>query len=783
MASEADNENRRRPLPTLSENNYPEWRRWVIMLLKHKKLYQHCVDGTLPSLNSDTRPSAADNKIIDANAETCNLIAGTLNSSTFAEIFDDNETMENAHLLWNKLKKRFASSTFNNQARIWMRFCRITYNGSLQSFISEIRQCLNEVISVKVEVGTPTLAFTILTKLPEEYHNIIEKVTTNTETLGNPNSILNLLHDVALKEEALNLQSTNQSLALDREIFGSKTIHYCKDGKHNLLASHPADKCWQLHPHLRPERHHREPKSNLTIAHALMTTTGRENNATCKIVLDNGASNHMFNDMRFFTDLQNGVNMAISTGCGKSSLKAAGEGTAKLMEKNGKIWSLENCLYVPDLKTNLVALSQLAKQIPIQNEDNNYKVFLNNANTPAFTCATNSGIIETCVMLPRSRSLYTTDKNWHDRLGHMHEEGIRKLIPSFRQKEVCGICTRGKFPKLPFQHNFQQATQPLENIHLDICGPIQSASCGGAKYFMIIVDQYTGYISIKFLKLKNDAYMHFCNFKEQAENKQQRKIQNITTHGGGEFVNKNFKKLTDECGINHTISPPYTPQHNGIAERGNRLIIEKTRCLLLQSKLPPQFLPEAATTATMLCNLVQQEEKTPYQLWNNQVPSINKLQPFGCRAWVQIPEANRKAKFDPVAWEGIFLGYTNQTTAYRVLRVVDKEIIINRHVKVDESVFPALSIKSTNTPLQFPNFNFSFNNNHQSQDLDTDTSDLPSDSATKGDVFHDALEELPAWRIRVIGPRHPTLISSEIRTDNILPFSRRHTKPTLRGTQ
>ncbi|MBW0538983.1 hypothetical protein O181_078698 [Austropuccinia psidii MF-1] len=152
--------------------------------LKTQKLYQHCVDETLPSINSDTRPSAADNKIIDANAETCNLIAGTLNSNTFTEIFDDDETMENAHLLWNKLTKRFASSTFNNQARILMRFCRITYNGSLQAFISEIRQCLKKLISVKVEVGTPTLAFNILTKLREEYHNIIEKVTANTEPWG-----------------------------------------------------------------------------------------------------------------------------------------------------------------------------------------------------------------------------------------------------------------------------------------------------------------------------------------------------------------------------------------------------------------------------------------------------------------------------------------------------------------------------------------------------------------------------------------------------------------------
>ncbi|MBW0511676.1 hypothetical protein O181_051391 [Austropuccinia psidii MF-1] len=147
-----------------------------------------------------------------------------------------------------------------------MRFCRISYNGKLQSFISEIRQCLNDVISVNVEVLTPTLAFTILTKLPEEYHNVVKKVTTNTETLCTPNAILNLLQNVALKEEALHNQNNSHTLALNREIFCSKTIHYCKDRRHNPLDSHPAERCWQLHPELRPEKYNKEERVHLTIA-------------------------------------------------------------------------------------------------------------------------------------------------------------------------------------------------------------------------------------------------------------------------------------------------------------------------------------------------------------------------------------------------------------------------------------------------------------------------------------------------------------------------------------
>ncbi|MBW0479113.1 hypothetical protein O181_018828 [Austropuccinia psidii MF-1] len=179
--------------------------------------------------------------------------------------------------LWSKLMKRFASSTFNNQTHIWMRFCRITYSGNLQSFISEIRQCLNGVISVKVE-----------------------------------------------------------------------TIHYCRDGKHKPLAGHSAERCWQLHPGLSPEKFRKEARVNLTIAQALMTTLNTRKNSTQTliIVLDTGAINHMFNDRHFFLELKRGNNVPISSFCDNSTLSAAGTGTAKLMDRNGTIWSLKYCLYI-----------------------------------------------------------------------------------------------------------------------------------------------------------------------------------------------------------------------------------------------------------------------------------------------------------------------------------------------------------------------------------------------------------------------------------------------------
>ncbi|MBW0505199.1 hypothetical protein O181_044914 [Austropuccinia psidii MF-1] len=377
------------------------------MLLKHKTLYQHCVDATLPVIENDSRPSPAENKVIDANAETCNLIAGTLDSPTFTEIFDDDETMENANLLW------------------------------------KIRQCLNEVIRVKVEVGTPTLVFAILIKFPEEYHNVVEKGTTNTETLGNPNYILNLLHDVALKEEALHNQNNNQTLALNREVFQSKTIHYCKDGRHNPLANHAAERCRQLHPELWREKYNKEARVNLTIAWALMkrvyTCFRKYNELT--VVLDTGVSNHTFNDRHFCANLQYVTNMPISTGCDKCTLSATETGTAKVLDRNGEMWTLNDCLYVPGLTENLIALLQLAEEITIKRLGKKSEVYLNKEAKPEFVCNVTSGILEARIAMSReAKRLNTVNLNWHDRLGHMYDKGIKKLLPESERDDICNIC-------------------------------------------------------------------------------------------------------------------------------------------------------------------------------------------------------------------------------------------------------------------------------------------------------------------------------------------------------
>ncbi|MBW0544998.1 hypothetical protein O181_084713 [Austropuccinia psidii MF-1] len=106
---------------------------------------------------------------------------------------------------------------------------KLVYKNNLKEFISDTRKCLRNIVSVGIAVEDKILAFFILTKLPNEFHPLIENVTLNAETQVNPDAILNVSHEDALKEEALSNNST-KALPLNKMNFPSKIVHYCSNG-------------------------------------------------------------------------------------------------------------------------------------------------------------------------------------------------------------------------------------------------------------------------------------------------------------------------------------------------------------------------------------------------------------------------------------------------------------------------------------------------------------------------------------------------------------------------
>jgi len=102
---------------------------------------------------------------------------------------------------------------------------------------------------------------------------------------------------------------------------------------------------------------------------------------------------------------------------------------------------------------------------------------------------------------------------------------------------------------------------------------------------------------------------------------------------------KAFKALK-ENGIHHQTSAPYVPEQNGVAERANRTIVERARCML-------------------------HEQNVDLALWAEAISTSTYLRPFGCKAYAHIPAQNR-SKLDAKTIECILVGYSTTSKAYRL---------------------------------------------------------------------------------------------------------------------
>lgn len=181
------------------------------------------------------------------------------------------------------------------------------------------------------------------------------------------------------------------------------------------------------------------------------------------------------------------------------------------------------------------------------------------------------------------------------------------------------------------------------------------------------------------------------------------KLRGLRSDHGGEFIGKNVHTFCSESGILQTFSGPYAPQQQGISERGNRTLMEMTRCMLLQSGLPKEFWAEALTTAAYLANrLPGPDGISPYFKVFHKDAKVKHLRIFGCRAYVQVTKHARK-KLDPKAWRGILVGY--DSSDWRCYRVYDPEkgiVRLSVHVSFDENLFPMLGADAENRePISF----------------------------------------------------------------------------------
>ena len=173
----------------------------------------------------------------------------------------------------------------------------------------------------------------------------------------------------------------------------------------------------------------------------------------------------------------------------------------------------------------------------------------------------------------------------------------------------------------------------------------------------------------------------FKVFHMKVERETGRQLKCVRADNGGEYRGP-FEEYCRSHGIRLEKTVPKTPQHNGVAERMNRTICERIRCMLSHAKLPISFLGEAMMTAVDLINLspsVPLNFDIPQRVWTGKDVSFEHLRVFGCRAFVHVPRDER-SKLDNKAKQCIFLGYGHEEFGYRLWDPVNKKVIRSRDI-------------------------------------------------------------------------------------------------------
>ncbi|KAG9458830.1 hypothetical protein H6P81_003338 [Aristolochia fimbriata] len=221
--------------------------------------------------------------------------------------------------------------------------------------------------------------------------------------------------------------------------------------------------------------------------------TARKSKSEGTWYFDSGCSRHMTGNAENLTDLHREDGGQVTFGDGAKGA-VIGRGKLKL-----RWFTKEGCVVEDDNRRSVLE--------GIRTGDNCYKLKM----------------IQQC-----KYTGVTTAQLWHKRLGHLHSRGILKLLKygavrglpaiSSKSETVSKGCMQGKQHRTPHSAVKLITTQrPLELLHIDLMGPVQTESIAGKRYVLVCVDDFSRFTWVEFIREKSDTFKVFTEYPTLGE--------------------------------------------------------------------------------------------------------------------------------------------------------------------------------------------------------------------------------------------------------------------------
>ena len=626
--------------------------------------------------------------------------------------------------VWELLRKQFQKDTWLNRLSLKKRLynIRLTDN-DVNRHIREMTELFQSLSLLDCKVDDEEKVCLLLSSLPEKYDTLVTALGAAEKAPTFEQVTERLLADASRTSSTVKVQSEEVLTVRSKVKKTALKCFYCnKEG-------HFKNSC-SLLKRDKKKNESKTPKVNSLLVQEGCLSGEYYQTDHCKWILDSGATSHMCCNRKLFSELlsHDDTNSFVSFGDGH---RVISRGIGKVHLYLGKEKCILNdVIFVPELRYNLLSVSKLLKHgFSVTFSGNSGKIIENGKifafanfdfkeNQFVLKCLPIKGM-SNCTLNAVDGSdndaggRNTSDSKeviWHYRYGHLGRDNLSKLslkdmVRNFdfdHRKSLgsCEFCIKGKHNRSPFptHDNNQGRNDILGLIHSDVCGPLPD-SLGNNKYFVTFIDDTTRHCWAYPISAKDQVLSVFQEFKTMIEKITGKSIKILRSDNGGEYKSKDFGSFMVKCGIRHEFTVPKTPEQNGVAERLNRLLMEKVRTMLVQSKLPHSFWAEALNTAVHVHNISPSRvlgDNTPRELLTGRKPNVSYLKCFGCTAFVHIPKDQRK-KLDPKSRKCIFIGYGQTSKGYRLYDFEKKGIILSRDVIFDESKFEGLRHKGNNS--------------------------------------------------------------------------------------
>jgi hypothetical protein len=287
--------------------------------------------------------------------------------------------------------------------------------------------------------------------------------------------------------------------------------------------------------------------------------------------LDSGCSKHMTGDKTLLKEVQMGKGGRITYGDGSQS-KVIGKGIIDILG----LGTSQEALYVEGLKVNLLSISQFCdNDLVVQFSKNECNIFdssgkcLMGGERTTDNCYGLSGLT-TDPQIFCNKVTIDDSELWHQRLGHLNFSDMLKIagkdvvkgLPKMEKtgKGICGSCQLGKQTRAAHKKTSEiQTSRNLELLHMDLMGPTRTASLGGKKYILVIVDDFSQYTWAIPIREKSDAFDTAQHLFKKIQVEQNCQIMRIRSDHGREFKNSKFEEFCLSYGIKQEFSSSITP--------------------------------------------------------------------------------------------------------------------------------------------------------------------------------------------------------------------------------